>query len=211
MSINDGTEITNRIDLRYIRIPRPLWMGGRHDNVIASLSVSRARGGTVFNLTEKQWESVASLAAITDAEEAVSDIEQLRRRKGLSRTQRKALIQAQLGQGRFRGDLLKYWGGCAVVGCTVEAALRASHIKPWHQSSDSERLDPANGLLLVANLDALFNDGLITFDNDGQMLLSNELTQKDRSLLRLKGRLKKKPSARQRKYLRFHRNAEFHQ
>jgi HNH endonuclease len=128
----------------------------------------------------------------------------------LRSSERKALIRARLGQGRFRADLLEYWGGCAVVGCTVEAALRASHIKPWRESSDRERLDPANGLLLIANLDALFNDGLITFDDDGRMLLSNQLTRKDRSLLRLKGKLKKRPSPRQRKYLRLHRNREFH-
>ncbi|HET9245398.1 MAG TPA: HNH endonuclease signature motif containing protein, partial [Xanthobacteraceae bacterium] len=63
----------------------------------------------------------------------------------------------------------------------VEAALRASHIKPWRESSDRERLDPANGLLLTANLDALFNDGLIAFDDEGQMLVSAQLTRKDRS------------------------------
>ena len=211
----DGTQVTDRIDLRYIPIRKPLWMGGRHDNVLASLSVSRARGGTVFNLTQDQWKTVASLAAkprkVNDPEETASDIEQLKRRKGLSPTQREALVQARLGQGRFRADLLKYWGCCAVVGCLVEAALRASHIKPWRESSDLERLDPANGLLLTANLDALFNDGLLAFDDEGRMLVSAQLTRKDRSLLRLKGRLKKRPSPRQRKYLRYHREREFHQ
>jgi hypothetical protein len=56
---------------------------------------------------------------------------------------------------------------------------------------------------------ALFNDGWITFDDDGQMLTSDQLTQKDRSLLRVEGRLIKAPSARQREYLQFHRDKEF--
>jgi hypothetical protein len=74
---------------------------------------------------------------------------------------------------------------------------------------DPERLDVANGLLLIANLDALFNDGLITFDDDGEMLISGELAQKDRTILQLKGGLRKKPTARQRSYLKFHRENEF--
>jgi predicted restriction endonuclease len=77
---------------------------------------------------------------------------------------------------------MNYWGGCAVVGCTASSVLRASHIKPWSKSSDQERLDAANGLLLTANLDALFNDGLITFEADGNMLVSDRLSHKDRTL-----------------------------
>jgi hypothetical protein len=211
----DGNAITERVGVRYIRIAKPLWMGGLHDDILAPLSVSRAHGGTVFHLTADQWKTVESFALnprrVTDAEEVASDIDQLRRRKDLSPTQRESFIQARLGQGGFRRDLLKYWSGCAVVGCTAEAVLRASHIKPWKKSSDRERLDPANGLLLIANLDALFNDGLITFDDHGRMLISDQVASKDRSLLRLGGRLKKPPSPRQRKYLRFHREKEFHQ
>ena len=87
--------------------------------------------------------------------------------------------------------------------------LRASHIKPWRESSDEERLDPENGLLLVANLDALFNDGLITFDDEGEMLVSARLTKKECSLLHLGGRLRKKPTLQQQHFLQFHREHEF--
>ena len=104
---------------------------------------------------------------------------------------------------------MNYWGGCAVVGCTASSVLRASHIKPWSKSSDQERLDAANGLLLTANLDALFNDGLITFDPDGRMLVSERLSSKDRALLRLEGTLRKTLMPRQQEYLRFHKQIIF--
>ena len=78
----------------------------------------------------------------------------------------------------------------------------------WPSCPDQERLDAANGLL-TANLDALFNDGLITFDPDGRMLVSERLSSKDRALLRLEGTLRKTLMPRQQEYLRFHKQIIF--
>ena len=84
-------------------------------------------------------------------------------------TSRKAMIDARLGQGRFRADLIERWNGaCAVTRCRLRDILKASHIKPWKISNNRERLDPSNGLLLIANIDALFDSGLVTFDNNGR-------------------------------------------
>jgi len=146
--------------------------------------------------------------AVSDAatgQRIESDIAEIERRHDLKPTEKEALIQARRGQGKFRQDLREYWGGCAVVGCTAESVLRASHIKPWKKSCDAERLDGANGLLLSANLDALFNDGLITFEDNGQMLVSDYLSQENRVVLQLQGNLRKTPTPRQQTYLRFHR------
>ncbi len=87
----------------------------------------------------------------------------------LAETQRTALIQARLGQGRYRRHLIELWGGhCSVTGYPDSHILIASHIKPWYMASNAERLDPHNGLLLTPNLDKVFDTGLITFNpNDG--------------------------------------------
>ena len=53
--------------------------------------------------------------------------------------------------------------------------LRASHIKPWRAASGAERLDKFNGLLLTPNLDLAFDQGLISFDDHGQILLGEDL------------------------------------
>lgn len=113
----------------------------------------------------------------SEASDMDEDVQEIldRSEKRTNATQKAALIQARRGQGRFREDLIDYWKGCAVTGCSQEAVLRASHIKPWRDSSDQERLDAANGLLLEANLDALFDVGLITFDNDGMMQISAKI------------------------------------
>lgn len=99
-------------------------------------------------------------------------------------TTRKALIDARLGQGKFRESLLMVWNNkCSVTKCSTEQLLRASHIKPWRDSSNIERLDKFNGLLLIPNLDLAFDRGLISFSDTGRILISGRLKDRDQSLL----------------------------
>lgn len=90
-------------------------------------------------------------------------------------TEREALVKARLGQGRFRQQLLQFWGGCSVSGAWLPAVLRASHIKPWRACSNAERLDPANGLLLLPQYDSLFDQGYITFSDAGDLIVSSAI------------------------------------
>jgi hypothetical protein len=108
------------------------------------------------------------------------------RRDRVDETTRQRLVEARLGQGRFRYQVLEKWGQrCVVSGCAVEEILRASHIKPWRESNNDERLNPANGLLLTANLDALFDRHLISFENDGRMLVSLNISPTEREILEI--------------------------
>lgn len=82
-------------------------------------------------------------------------------------TQREALVQARIGQGRFRADVTRLWGKgevCALTGIALPELLIASHIKPWRDSTDEERLDASNGLLLAVHADRLFDRHLLSFD-----------------------------------------------
>ncbi|SUA36229.1 type II restriction endonuclease [Neisseria zoodegmatis] len=79
-------------------------------------------------------------------------------------------------QNKYRSDLLKLWGGrCAVTGINFEKFLIASHIKKFSGCQNNEAYDKANGLLLCAHLDKLFDEGYITFDKNGALLISEEL------------------------------------
>jgi hypothetical protein len=137
----------------------------------------------------------------------VSDIEAIKSTKGITATTKKRLIEARLGQGRFRKAVLSLWARkCAVTGSVTTEAIRASHIKPWTDSSPKERLDPRNGLPLAASLDALFDRGLISFDASGRMLVSHMLSTKERVIYGLVGKkLAKKPNAETAGYLSSHR------
>lgn len=121
-------------------------------------------------------------------------------------TERQALVKARVGQGLFRDQVLSLWSyQCAVTGCTVQEALRASHIKPWSESTDEERLDPSNGLPLVATLDALFDKNLIAFDSKGRMQVSKQLSSEERALLIPSPcNLRRPPAGRTVKYLKRH-------
>jgi putative restriction endonuclease len=48
--------------------------------------------------------------------------------------------------------------------------LIASHIKPWCECDNAERLDGNNGLLLSPHIDKLFDRGWITFTDAGDLL-----------------------------------------
>ena len=96
---------------------------------------------------------------------------------GIVGTEVERMVRQRVGQTKFRDAMLDYWGGaCAVTGVAIPEVLRASHAKPWAEcATDAERLDVFNGFLLSANLDALFDRFLISFDEQGVLITSSAL------------------------------------
>jgi predicted restriction endonuclease len=92
--------------------------------------------------------------------------------KSLSATTREALIKARIGQGLFRQKVGALEHRCRVTGVTYRPHLFASHIKPWRESTNDERLNGENGLLLTPSIDHLFDRGFISFDDTGELLVS---------------------------------------
>ena len=128
----------------------------------------------------------------------------------LSKTEQETVVQSRVGQGRFRNNLINYWKGCAVTGCKMISLLRASHIKPWRDCNNEERLDTYNGLLLIPNLDSAFDNGLISFNNEGFILISNKLDKKALKKLGINEEMKiKKIDKRHKQYLEYHRKEVF--
>ena len=92
-------------------------------------------------------------------------------------TEAERLVVQRIGQEVFRRALMAYWGGrCPLTGISDPALLRASHIVPWAEcATDAQRLDVHNGLLLSALWDAAFDAGLVSFADDGAVLVSPTL------------------------------------
>jgi len=102
-------------------------------------------------------------------------------------TEAERLLVQRIGQNMFREALLDYWGGrCPMTGITEPALLRASHIVPWAECSDEQRLDVHNGLLLSALWDAAFDRALVSFADDGTVLVSPILSPLSRTVLGIK-------------------------
>ena len=119
--------------------------------------------------------------------EILGDLEAL---STLSETERQSLVLSRVGQGEFRAQLVSYWNGCAVTGANCIPLLKASHIKPWRESNNKERLDVFNGLLLSPNIDAAFDTGYITFDSQGKIVLSKAITGAPASQLHINAKLR---------------------
>jgi hypothetical protein len=99
-------------------------------------------------------------------------------------TEAERLVIQRIGQDIFRAALIDYWGGrCPITGITDHALLRASHIVPWAECDDAQRLDVHNGLLLSALWDAAFDAGLVSFAHDGTALASPKLSAAARTAL----------------------------
>ncbi|CAM4364948.1 HNH endonuclease [Lacicoccus alkaliphilus] len=93
-------------------------------------------------------------------------------------TEAKYLTKVRLMQSIFRKEVLNHFGKkCLICDIDQEELLVASHIKPWRKSSDKERLDKYNGLPLCNNHDALFDRGLISFNENNELLTSSRLTE----------------------------------
>lgn len=125
-------------------------------------------------------------------------------------TEAERLVIQRIGQDVFREALVDLWAGrCAVTGLDQPELLRASHIKPWADcGTDAERLDPMNGLLLAPHWDLAFDNGLVTFEDDGHARLSKRLTASAVALLAPAG--PKRPvisqlKSRHLQYLSYHR------
>jgi hypothetical protein len=130
------------------------------------------------------WDNFADLHIERSSHEQLDeDINNITSDNSLSETDKLTLIKARKGQGKYRDSLIKFWGACAITGCDNKSILRASHIKPWKSSNNKDRLNSFNGLLLTANFDLLFDQGLISFCNQGKIIISNNLDQKTRSIL----------------------------
>ena len=123
---------------------------------------------------------------------------------------KEAIIQARIGQGPFRKDLLDYWASCSVTGCTEQKLLQASHIKPWSDCQATEHIDVYNGLLLVPSLHAALDAGFISFSDNGQLVVSENLTAANAKALGIDATMKLRyADPRHYPYLDYHRENVF--
>jgi putative restriction endonuclease len=139
-----------------------------------------------------------------------SKIEEIKTDRKITTTEKKNLILSRIGQGKYKKDLIEYWKGCSLLKYSQINFLVASHIKPWKDSTNEERLDKFNGLLLLPNQDRLFDRGYISFNKNGKIILSDILTQEDKAILGINENYKLiKFENNHKNYLEFHRDLIF--
>lgn len=84
-------------------------------------------------------------------------------------------VKVRINQNIFRQIVLSnYSSKCAVSGIDVPNLLVASHILPW-SSSESERLNPENGICLSNLYDKAFDKGLIGITEQFSVIIAKDL------------------------------------
>lgn len=121
--------------------------------------------------------------------------------------EREAITKVRIGQSTYKKLLLqKFNNKCCICKLSNKNLLVGSHIKEWKDSSLKEKGDIDNGLLLCTLHDSLFDKHLISFDIDGRIIFSDELTSEDRRILNLNENIKINISEETEKYMKYHRN-----
>jgi hypothetical protein len=127
-------------------------------------------------------------------------------------TERLAIVRARVGQGLFKERVSMIETKCRITGVENPVHLVASHCKPWRDSSNEERLDGENGLLLTPSIDHLFDRGFIGFEDNGKLIISPVAHRP--SLVRMGVETEQivnvgSFSSGQKQFLDFHRNSVF--
>lgn len=120
---------------------------------------------------------VTAAEPVEEVGEAADDqaMQAVQGRTDIGPTQKQQLVLARRGQGIFKANVRLNEKRCRLTGVADPHFLIASHIKPWRDCSDQEKLDGCNGLLLSPHVDRLFDRGLISFADDGTLVKSPRL------------------------------------
>lgn len=117
--------------------------------------------------------------------EEIDLINQLQNSTEFTQTEKNQIIKARIGQGLFRRSLIEDCAYCPITLVNDVNLLIASHIKPWRNSNNNERINPKNGILLTPTFDKLFDRGIISFSNDRRLIVSNIISLENKQRLNL--------------------------
>jgi len=147
--------------------------------------------------------------ARNNAQDDVHEVDIIQR-VNIGPLEKENLVKSRRGQGIFKTNVKMIERECRVTKLRDKDFLIASHIKPWKDSNDAEKIDGNNGLLLSPHIDKLFDSGLISFADNGDLLVSSKLNMDVLKIWGINERLNAGSfSAEQVVYLKFHRENRF--
>lgn len=210
------------VDARYYLFKRPLdldtiykeirhLLPDKYAPINASGHKVMANQGYLYTLSQEIAERITQITGLyfLTNEETTDQLEEESEKYNVpDSTTKKELVTTRIGQGEFRRRVLKRWKyQCAVNGSSIKEVLIASHIVPWREATNEERLDVNNAILLSPTYDALFDRNLISFDDDGKIILSKSISEEEFRNLGITGNEEiKNLDSGNKKYLKRHRD-----
>jgi putative restriction endonuclease len=120
----------------------------------------------VVAAAERANGEISAQAGNPDIEEWEHHLEQeVEHNPRIDETERSALVIARRGQGLFKENVRVIEHACRMTSVDNPAHLRASHLKPWRDATNEERLNGENGLLLTPSIDHLLDKGFISLED----------------------------------------------
>lgn len=165
------TEIGPLLPSRY----SPIRGNGHGNQGIYLAAIPKPLGFLLMDLLGKIDLSPIRIADSEPNSVVLSDLDSIQNDLSIETTERIQLARARVGQGLFRRMVSLIEDRCKVTGVNDKRLLIANHIKPWRDSSNEERLNKFNGLMLSPHIDALFDQRLISFERQGSMLIHPSL------------------------------------
>jgi hypothetical protein len=138
----------------------PLQASGDGLQSVYLAEIPRAMADVLIALMSQPYFDALAMLTTFPAGPDIEEVDEPTIEVDVSPTFREQLVKARRGQGVFRSSVLLAETACRVTGVSDPRHLRASHIKPWRDSNNAERLSGANGLLLSPHIDHLFDQGL---------------------------------------------------
>ena len=185
-------------------------------STIPEIALPRISYLSVIKLKREDDSSVYYFKLFFDTLQKTEDVEiekevNLINESNLPARTKKQLVNARIGQGKYRNDVLNQCPKCPITLVEDCKFLRASHIKPWKDSDNREKIDPKNGFMFTPTIDLLFNDGYISFTDDKKMLVSSWLSEDICKKLDIVPNVKYKelPTVGREFYLEYHREKIF--
>ena len=217
---DDGREYKWIFGLRVIKELEPVYNPGSTNNRQNITGLHNIRLGQFPRLTSEEADAVRSFFGLINPPSDVADIEfelendqheaEIIQRTLEGSLEREQLVMARRGQGVFRHNVEQIEKSCRVTGLRDLQHLKASHIKPWKNSDDYEKIDGHNGLMLSPHVDHLFDRGWILFEDNGMLVPSPKLDVLVLQSWRIEPDRQPKPFLpRQIEYLEYHRELVF--
>lgn len=185
----------------------PLQRNGNGNQSCYLASISSDLGSLILSLVRVTDTAVVDRLKELKDQLKADEIEQvIQDDEALSPTEREQLVRSRVGQGAFRLHVMAVEKACRLTGVADGRFLIASHIKPWRDCKNSERLDGDNGLMLAPHVDKLFDRGWISFADNGDLLIAADAPLAVMNSWGFNAGLNAGAfSAKQRAYLQYHR------
>jgi hypothetical protein len=217
---DDGREYKWIFGIKVIKELDPIYQPGSTNNRQNITGIHNIRLGQFPRLSQEEANAVRSFFGLINPPSDPSDIDieiqndqhedAIKQRTLEGSPERERLVMARRGQGVFRHNVEQIENSCRVTGLRDSQHLRASHIKPWKDSNDVEKVDGHNGLLLSPHVDHLFDRGWILFEDNGALVPSPKLDVLVLQSWRIEpDRVLRPFLPRQIEYLEFHRELVF--